>query len=76
MKNRNKNTEKREPNSYLLWLVFGFMNCMNYAYAQMPPGFEEFINDNDPATPIGGLVALGLVIGGAIGVKKLLNKKE
>lgn len=41
-------------------------------YAQLPPGFDSSVEDAE--LPISGLVALGLVVGGIIGVKKIKDK--
>lgn len=40
--------------------------------AQLPPGFgDTTIDDTSSPAPISGLIALGIIVGGAIGYKKL-----
>ncbi|MBS3739511.1 hypothetical protein [Mesohalobacter halotolerans] len=40
-------------------------------YAQLPPGFGDTNVDDTTPAPISGLVALGVIVGGALGYKKL-----
>ncbi|MGX1024444.1 hypothetical protein [Psychroflexus sp. MBR-150] len=41
-------------------------------YAQLPPGFGDTnVDDTTAPAPISGLVALGVIVGAAIGYKKL-----
>ena len=73
MKNSNQQNKSKQVKPYMIWLVLSFVTCMSYA--QLPPGFDSSVEDAE--LPISGLVALGLVIGGVIGVKKLhQNKKD
>jgi len=53
----------------LVVFVFAFSNSV---MAQLPPGFgDTTIDDTSSPAPISGLVALGLIVGAAIGFKKL-----
>jgi len=53
----------------LLIFVITFSNTV---MAQLPPGFgDTTIDDTSSPAPISGLVALGIIIGAAIGYKKL-----
>lgn len=61
---------------FILIIVFTLLFVSQDAFAlQLPPGFEDDVNDQ-PAAPIsGGLyILISLIIGGIIGGKKLLKK--
>ena len=54
-----------------LWFSFCialFFFCFQSAQAQI--SFPDNVNDEAPAAPINGLIALGLVAGAALGLKK------
>ncbi|WP_127845498.1 hypothetical protein [Psychroflexus aestuariivivens] len=70
MKNSNQQSQPKQVKPYLLWLVLSFATCMSYA--QLPPGFDSSVEDAE--LPISGLVALGLVVGGILGVKSIRKK--
>ncbi|MFN2261258.1 MAG: hypothetical protein ABR595_04275 [Psychroflexus sp.] len=73
MTNHNKHRNKPKPvKPYLIWLVLSFVTCIGYA--QLPPDFDSSVEDAE--LPISGLVALGLVVGGIIGVKKFNQNKN
>ena len=56
---------------YTSILLLGFLLLSLNIYAQ-PPGFPEEVDDeNAPAAPITGLLALGLAAGTYLGFKKL-----
>ncbi|WP_127844588.1 hypothetical protein [Psychroflexus aestuariivivens] len=64
MKNLSKTTKFRNA------MILAVLTLITTAsYAQLPPGFDSSVEDAE--LPISGLVALGLVVGGIIGVKKL-----
>ncbi|HET8810591.1 MAG TPA: hypothetical protein VFM65_10065 [Flavobacteriaceae bacterium] len=60
-----------------LLLVFGFPQ---QATAQLPPAFEDFMDDDGsgppPGAPINGFVGIALAVGVYFGIRKLRNKKE
>ena len=72
---KNRNNKFKQSKLYIFLLVLSFLSTVSSTYAQLPPEFDEFINDNDPNVPISGLVVLGLAVGGVLGLKKLLKKK-
>ncbi|WP_192901696.1 hypothetical protein [Psychroflexus aestuariivivens] len=55
----------------MIWLVLSFVTCMSYA--QLPPGFDSSVEDAE--LPISGLVAIGLVVGGILGIKSINQRK-
>ena len=55
-------------------LAFAILSLTSFkAAAQCPPGFgnNDDVDDETPAAPIDGLVALGFIAGGYLGFKKL-----
>ncbi len=68
----NNQLNKKQYKPYMIWLVLSFVTCVSYA--QLPPGFDSSVEDAE--LPISGLIALGLVIGGIIGVKKFRQSKK
>lgn len=44
------------------------------AHAQLPPGFDDDVDDETPAAPIDGLLGLGLVAGTAMAYRKIRKK--
>ena len=50
-------------------VVICFLLITSVGFAQLP-GFDDSQNDSQPA-PISSIVALGLIVGAAYGVKKL-----
>ena len=52
-----------------LILVISFMLITSASFAQLP-GFNDDVNDSNPA-PISSIVALGLIVGAAYGIKKM-----
>lgn len=72
MKNSNQQNQPKQVKPYMIWLALSFVTCISYA--QLPPGFDSSVEDAE--LPISGLIALGLVIGGIIGVKKLRQNKN
>ena len=67
MKNSNQQNKSKQVKPYMIWLVLSFVTCVSYA--QLPPGFDSSVEDAE--LPISGLVALGLVVGGILGIKNL-----
>lgn len=65
--NSNHQNKPKQVKPYIVWLVLSFVSCIGYA--QLPPGFDSSVEDAE--LPISGLVALGLVVGGILGIKKL-----
>lgn len=58
-------------NKIVLFLAFTIV-FTNSIFAQLPPGFgDTSIDDTSSPAPISGLIALGVIIGAAIGYKKL-----
>ena len=72
MKNSNQQNKSKQVKPYMIWLVLSFVSCVSYA--QLPPGFDSSVEDAE--LPISGLVAIGLVVGGIIGIKKLRQNKK
>jgi hypothetical protein len=56
-------------------VVFSAMPLTALAFQGLPPGFDDNVDDETPAAPISGLVALGLVVGAGYGVKKVRDNK-
>ncbi|WP_127844105.1 hypothetical protein [Psychroflexus aestuariivivens] len=71
MKNSNHKNQPKQVKPYMIWLVLSFVTCMSYA--QLPPGFDSSVEDAE--LPISGLVALGLIVGGVLGVKSINQRK-
>ena len=62
-----KNTSKTFKT---LVLLIGFFMFTSVSFAQLPPGFDDNVDD-EPAAPIHSLVIVGLIAGAAYGIKKL-----
>ncbi len=71
MKNSNQQNQPKQVKPYMIWLVLSFVTCMSYA--QLPPGFDSSVEDAE--LPISGLVAIGLVVGGILGIKSINQRK-
>ncbi|WP_127844108.1 hypothetical protein [Psychroflexus aestuariivivens] len=69
--NSNHQNKPKQVKPYMIWLVLSFVSFVSYA--QLPPGFDSSVEDAE--LPISGLVALGLVVGGFLGIKKLRKNK-
>ena len=50
-------------------LVISFFLITSASFAQLPV-FDDDVNDSNPA-PISSIVALGLIVGAAYGIKKM-----
>jgi hypothetical protein len=52
-------------------LAFAILSLTSFEAAAQFPGFVDNVDDETPAAPIDGLVALGFIAGGYLGFKKL-----
>jgi|AntDeeMinimDraft_5_1070356.scaffolds.fasta_scaffold02945_1 hypothetical protein len=57
----------------VITIVLSVMPICASAYQSLPPGFDDNVDDETPAAPISGLVALGLLAGAGYGIKKIKN---
>ena len=72
MKNSNHKNQPKRVKPYMIWLALSFVTCMSYA--QLPPGFDSSVEDAE--LPISGLVAIGLIVGGVLGIKSIRKNKS
>ncbi|TXK74039.1 hypothetical protein [Mesonia sp. HuA40] len=52
-------------------LAFAILSLTSFEAAAQFPGFDDDVDDETPAAPIDGLVALGFIAGGYLGFRKL-----
>ena len=73
----NKHLPKKLKSIKLSLFIVGlFLSVSFTAHAQLPPGFDDDVDDETPAAPIDGLLGLGLIAGTAIAYRKLKKSKS
>ncbi|WP_019036972.1 hypothetical protein [Psychroflexus tropicus] len=64
---------KLQKSHYILLGLLLIMLLLSTEASAQLPGFDDDVGD-EPVAPINGLIAIGLAVGGYLGIRKVKNK--